>query len=600
MLRATTTSPLLATFNEAGILDPADIHVGRRLAVMVGDQNPQMWLAGAFAVRALRAGSSCLDLATLSTSNFDLDEELVDVSHLPWPEPTSWLEAVTASPAVTNGPLPAQGTRPFRLVDGLLYLERYWGYQDATRRLLLGRLADPGAILDPADHTALLDELFPREGLRPDEPDLQRRAAELAMTSRVSVLAGGPGTGKTTTVAKILTALAVASPTPLRMALAAPTGKAAVRLTESLRAQLPHLPASAAQHLAGLEATTVHGLLGWIPDSTVRFLHDESNPVPFDVVVIDEVSMLALVMMTRVLEALPPTCRLILVGDPDQLASVEVGAVLADIVEGLPSGVVELQRSWRFDDSIGVVARAVRHGQAEEAVRLTLAEGAEVTLIDVDPVSPDLEQLSALRNHVVRQGSALWRHAHAGDAEQALRAMDSHRLLCAHRTGLYGVAWWSGHVERWLKQAIPGYGIDGEWYVGRPVLITTNLHDLGLMNGDSGVVIATDDGPRVAFRRGEQITTFAPGHIDEVQTLHAMTVHKSQGSQFTAVSMILPPPNSPLMTRELLYTGITRASRHVDLYGLQESLSSAVGRPAARASGLAGALRVPLAQTSSV
>ncbi len=178
----------------------------------------------------------------------------------------------------------------------------------------------------------------------------------------------------------------------------------------------------------------------------------------------------------------------------------------------------------------------------------------------------------------------------AGDVTGALIALDRHRLLCAHRHGPYGVSRWSQEAERWLAEAVPGYGEDGEWYLGRPLLITVNDYDLNLFNGDTGVVVATGSGVRAAFGRGSEPMLISPVRLDAVQTTHAMTVHRAQGSQFDIVSFVLPPADSPLLTRELLYTAVTRASHRVQVFGTEEAVRRAVRRPANRASGLRGRL----------
>lgn len=600
-LIATTTTPLLAAFAEAGVLAPADVHVGRKLGLLCGEADERVWLAAALTVRALRAGSVCVELASVATAGFERDEEQVDVAALPWPEPDAWQAAVRDSAMTTVGAEPA-GNRPLRLVDGLLYAERYWAAQESVRSRLAERLHRPAPHVDPASLTAALDALFDGAGLAPGEPDRQREAAALAASSWLTVVAGGPGTGKTTALARLLAVLldqaeAAGADRP-RIALAAPTGKAAARMEESLAAQLATLPPRLASPLGSLGASTLHRLLGWLPGSRLRFRHDAGNPLPYDVVVVDELSMVSLTMMARLLEALRPGAKLIMVGDPDQLASVEAGAVLADVVradalqpgpDGSPAplpGVVELTHNWRFGSAITRLATAVRTGDAADAVATLTAGGTEIEFVETDLTDPEPSGVGGLRERVVRTGEAVIAAARAGDGPGAVAALDRHRLLCAHRRGPCGVTRWSWQAEHWLAAGIPGFGETGEFAVGTPLLIGANLRDVALYNGDSGVVVATADGPRAAFVRGTDTTMYPPALLGEASPLFAMTVHKAQGSQFDEVSLVLPPPDSPLLTRELLYTAITRAQRKVIVYGSLDAVVAAVNRPARRASGL--------------
>ncbi len=368
-------------------------------------------------------------------------------------------------------------------------------------------------------------------------------------------------------------------------------------MSEALTQARGRLDQADADRVADLSAVTLHRLLGWLPRSRGRFRHNADNRLPYDVVVVDEMSMVSLTLMARLLEAVRPDARLVLVGDPDQLSSVEAGAVLADITSALGAAgeqqrsVVRLQRTWRFGGAIEDLARAVREADEDAAVEV-LRRGAE----DVVFTETDLSEfrpagIEPLVSAVAEAGTALRSAAADGDLPGALAALDEHRLLCAHRHGPYGVARWSVEAERWLAEAVPGYGEEGEWYLGRPLLVTVNDYDLNLFNGDTGVVVATGGGVRAAFGRGSAPMLISPVRLDAVQTTHAMTVHRAQGSQFGVVSFVLPPPESPLLTRELLYTAVTRASRRVQVFGTEEAVRRAVRRPANRASGLRGRLR---------
>ena len=608
-----TASGLLAAFNQAGVLNPADVHTAETVCRIGHESDDRVRLALALTVRALRNGSVCLDLRTVHTTAFDEMEAAIDVAVLPWPEPGEWIAACEASPLVADGAA-KPGGRPLRLAGGLLYLERYWQQEELVRVQLQRRFAAPAPEIDQLQLSVALPRLFDQEGLAPGEADRQQLAAAVSALGRVSVLAGGPGTGKTTTVARLLALLRDQPGPALRIALAAPTGKAAARLEEAVRAATAQLEPEDQRRLGEVTASTLHRLLGWLPSNRSRFRHDATNQLPHDVVIVDEMSMVSLTLMARLLEAVRPSARLVLVGDPDQLSSVEAGAVLADIarapgtadpqlgrrlvelglitdVEAAPvHGVVQLTHTWRFGGAIEMLARAIRAADADAAVAVLRSGASDVEFREVDLESSPTEvlakALAAMTAQVRAAGIAMLEAARSGDIAGALAALDRHRLLCAHRRGPYGVLRWGLEVERWLAEAIPGYGEDGEWYVGRPLLVTANDYEMSLYNGDTGVIVETPDGVRAAFARGAAAKLFPPVRLDAIQTVHAMTVHRAQGSQFDSVSFVVPPPDSPLLTRELLYTAVTRARRHVLLIGSEEAIRRAVQRPANRASGL--------------
>jgi exodeoxyribonuclease V alpha subunit len=382
---------------------------------------------------------------------------------------------------------------------------------------------------------------------------------------------------------------------PPRIALAAPTGKAATRLEESVARETAALPAADQARLAGLAATTVHRLLGWRPDSSTRFRHRRENPLPYDVVVIDEVSMVSLSQMARLLEAVRPGSRLLLVGDPDQLSSVEAGAVLADLVGGFEgradTPVLRLTETHRTKSAAGAadldaLAAALRDGDAEATLRLLRSGSSSVRLVD----PADGEAMTGLRQDLADAAYAVNVAADQGDGLTATALLDEHRLLCAHRRGPYGVTGWNREVERLLAERT-GITHYDEWYSGRPVLITANDRGLRLSNGDLGVTVRTGEGKlRVMVRAGSAVREFAPTRLSGVETVHAMTVHKSQGSEARVVTVILPPEDSPLLTRELFYTAVTRARESVRVVGTEDAVRAAVGREVQRASGLAARL----------
>jgi exodeoxyribonuclease V alpha subunit len=584
--RALRAGGLLREFNDAGVLAPADVHVARRLVELAGDGDEWVALAAALAVRGPRLGHVYVDISTIHRSATVDAEEPVDLASLPWPDAEAWLERLSASGLVAVGEDGAVADRPLRLIGTSLYLDRYWREE---RRLAadLRALRDRGVANVRDDLLAHgLARLFG------DEPDSrQRLAAETAVRRRFAVVAGGPGTGKTTTVARIVALLleqarAAGSAEPL-VALAAPTGKAAARLIESVHEEAAGLDVSddVRERLLGLDASTLHRLLGWRPGTHSRFRHDRGNRLPHDVVIVDETSMVSLSLMARLVEAVRAEARLVLVGDPGQLTSIEAGAVLGDIVgpagEGAP-GIVVLDRVHRYGGAIARVAEAIRRGDADAVIE---ALGG-VTWIPVDAAEAE-DALAPVHDAAVTSARAVMEAASAGAGAEAIEALGAFRILCAHRRGDHGVTAWTSRIEAWLATEFPGFGAEGDWYVGRPLLVTENDYGLRLYNGDTGVVIASGAGHvSAAFERGGEVVEFSPTRLAAVDTVYAMTIHKSQGSQFDTAAVLLPDPTSPILTRELLYTAVTRARRELILVGTQESIRAAVSRPVARASGL--------------
>ena len=571
----------LRAFNEAGVLSPADVHVARRVTELAGENDEWVALATALAVRGPRLGHVYVDIATIrETVTVDTDEP-VDLTALPWPPADAWLERLQASDLVAvgeNGPPDC----PLRLVDTALYLDRYWREERQVAADLIALRDGPPVPLNEPLLTDGLTRLF-----QGDEPDnRQRAAAETAVRSRFAVVAGGPGTGKTTTVARILALLFEQSPEPPLVALAAPTGKASARLTEAVHEEAAKLEITddTRTRLEGLEASTLHRLLGWRPGTHSRFRHDRSNRLPHDVVIVDETSMVSLSLMARLVESVRPEARLILVGDPGQLTSIEAGAVLGDIVgTDTAPGIVVLDRVHRFGGAIARVAEAIRHGNADATIEAL----ADVTWIPVDPAAPASQAaLAPVHAGAIECFRAVTEAAQAGEAARAIEALGAFRVLCAHRQGPYGVTGWTSRIESWLAAELDTFAPDGDWYAGRPLLVTENDYGLGLYNGDTGVVIANDGHLTAAFERRGEVAEFSPTRLAAVETVYAMTVHKAQGSQFDTAAVLLPDPTSPILTRELLYTAVTRARRHLVLMGTEEAVRSAVGRPVARASGL--------------
>jgi exodeoxyribonuclease V alpha subunit len=576
--RAARADGLLGGFNAAGVLAPSDVHVARRLAALAPEADEQVVLAAALAVRGPRLGHVYVDLATIhATATVDADEP-VDLTTLPWPDPGPWADLVGASPlAGPDGPLRLEGTA--------LYLDRYWREERQVAADLLALRTRPPADVDTARLAAGLDRLFAGAGAGDAR---QRAAAETAVRRRFAVVAGGPGTGKTTTVARILALLLEQGGDPL-VGLAAPTGKAAARLREAVRAEAARLDVSAEvrARLLAMDASTLHRLLGWRPGSHSRFRHHRGNRLPHNVIIVDETSMVSLSRMGRLVEAVRPEARLILVGDPAQLASIEAGAVLGDIVAAPDPAIVVLDHVYRYGRGIDALAEAIRRGDADATV--DALDG--VTWIPVDPAE-EADAVEPVRAGAVACARQVLDAARAGRGREAIDALGGFRLLCAHRRGPYGVSAWTARVEGWLADALDGFRLGGEWYVGRPLLVTENDYGLGLFNGDTGAVIAAGDGRvSAAFERHGEVVTLSPTRLAAVDTVYAMTIHKSQGSQFGTAAVLLPGPDSPILTRELLYTAVTRARERLILVATEEAVRAAVARPVARASGLRERLR---------
>ncbi|MBD8868127.1 exodeoxyribonuclease V subunit alpha [Nocardioides donggukensis] len=587
-LRATG---LLGRFNRAGLVTSADCHLARTLGALVGEADESVLLAVALTSRAVRGGSVCLELGAVADltsesgdgpvvaapGDADASGAMPAALTLPeFPELPAWADAVAGSRLVAQGVL--------RWEDGLLYLDRYHEQETQVIDDLAARARsrpDP----EPALLERSLARVFPGDGFAE-----QRDAARTAAHQRTTVLTGGPGTGKTTAVAGLLVALveqAEARGERLRVALTAPTGKAAARLQEAVTESAGGFTADDRERVAGLQASTLHRLLRRHPGNSTRFRHHRGNRLPHDVVVVDESSMVSLTMMARLLEAVRPEARLVLVGDPDQLSSVEAGAVLSDLVRGYrgrpDSPVVALRTGHRYGARIGALADALRRGDADAAVEVLAAGHDEVEWVTDDDPS------SALRRAALPAALAVRDAALAGDADRALAALDRHRLLCAHREGPAGVRHWNRRIEQWLT-AETGDPLFESAYLGRPLLVTANDYRLGVYNGDSGVVVSRPEGRRVVLRTGTEVLDLAPSRLGDVETMHALTIHKSQGSQADEVTVLLPDEESRLLTRELFYTAVTRARQRVRVVGDEQAVRAAIARRAQRASGLGSRL----------
>ncbi len=636
--------PELTAFVTAGVLTTADVRLAGRLGRIGGDDDPEVLLAVALALRGPRHGHVCVELDDIaghlaveprrgSSGSDDGDgaDPGTELASLPWPPFARWHALLADSPLVRSG---GPGGTPLVLDGGRLYLDRYWVYEQQLATELLRRASDRTEPADPAALSGWLDALFgPAETL-----DRQRLAAVVALHRRLTVIAGGPGTGKTYTVTRVLAllhlaALAEDGERPLRVALAAPTGKAAARLQESLREGLESLALDPDVRgaMERTPASTIHRLLGVQRGAGTRFRHDADTPLPHDVVIVDEASMVSLPLMAKLVAAVRPDARLILLGDRDQLASVEAGAAFGDLcgpdgsrpvlrlsseavaaVEGPMAGqltgsferadgpgiwdaIVRLDRFHRFNggSDLGAVAAAIQRAgddldEVVDLLRRGEREEGTVRLLD-----PDLDR--GARTRVERMAVAAYGEvAHlalsGAPAPEVLEALGQFRVLCARRNGRDGVDDWNRTIEARLGAEIPGLHVGQRWYVGRPVMITENDHTVRLYNGDVGVVLADPEraGRLVAafWTPDGRIRFLSPSRLPACETTYAMTIHKSQGSQFAHVAVVLTPEPSPVLTRELLYTALTRASARVTVLGREPILRATLTRPIQRASGL--------------
>ena len=604
-----------------GRLRSVDRAFARFLATLDVDVDNRVLAAAALVSRELGEGHICVDAASLG----DIDASLAGAA--------GWLR----DSSVVAGPM-GNPAAPLVFDDGWLYLRRFWQDEARVAEAIVSRL---DALPVPAGLAGELDRLFPGD----DGLDWQKIACAIAVRGSFAVITGGPGTGKTTTVVRLLgllQTLAYRDAMPrLRIRLAAPTGKAAARLNASIAGQIERLDVDVAiKQAIPAEVTTLHRLLGSRPDSRA-FRHDRDNPLHLDVLVIDEASMIDLEMMAATLDALPPGARLILLGDKDQLSSVEAGAVLGDLcaraergyyddetrdwlvgvchidvaawtnsaeARSLDQRVTMLRRSRRFgsDSGIGTLAMAINAGDVA-AVRDAFDGGTgDIAALSSSPASIATLAIEGRgeapgyahyldRLEVTRPPADAPIEAFDAWGAEALRAYARFQLLCATRHGEAGVVKQNdriaqGLLERGLIDAVEG------WYEGRPVMITRNDYALGLMNGDVGVTLWIPDGQggmalRVVFavmdeRGGERIRFVVPSRLAAVETVYAMTVHKSQGSEFEHTALALPAEPSPVLTRELVYTGVTRARRWFTLLAAPDILGYAVQRKTQRASGL--------------
>ncbi|MFN8627548.1 MAG: exodeoxyribonuclease V subunit alpha [Candidatus Binatia bacterium] len=642
--------PTIESLRQAEIISPLDAHFALAMGRIAGEARPEVLLAAALVSRHVGHGHVCLDLARIAAHDGLVDDagERIDVT---WPSLEPWLDALRSSPAIGGGTAPT----PMVLDSaGRLYLRRYWAHQEGLAAAIRARATEVEATLDSAWLRRTLDRLFPVDPGTADrsEPDWQRVAALLAARRRFCVISGGPGTGKTYTVVKILALLveqqqARRPGVPLRVVLVAPTGKAAARMAESIQRAKTTLPCSEeVRRLIPEDAKTIHRCLGSRGGSSTDFRHNAENPLLADAVLVDEASMVDLALMRRLVDAVPPAARLILLGDKDQLASVEAGAVLGDICNtgaprsysrplvaeitepgggclaleprapattGIWDCMVQLTRSYRYGprSGIGQLARAINDGDTAAALDILAADRyPDVSLVE----TPTGQNLSLALETSVIAGFDRYLRLHA--PEDRLRGLEHFRVLCAHRRGPCGVE----VVNRQIEDILAGTGLiqpEGRYYAGRPIIVTRNDYQLNLFNGDVGLLVDADgkkgdgalngtvpgngpEGTRPRTESGHRMAVFlgpggalrrlSPSRLPAHETVFALSVHKSQGSEFDEVAVLLPPRPSPVLSRELLYTAVTRARQRVTIHATREVVEYAIAHRIDRTSGLRDAL----------
>lgn len=592
----------LRPFIKAGILGTSDVHVAEVISKSAGDRTHELLLAIALSVRAVRMGDVCVMLEGVARTA--LPEVIRDREQvaLEWPEPSVWMESLSKSEIVfIPGVTPRIPIRPLVLEDGRCYLDRYWNYECMVAQQLDQRASDTGGLFDEDE---AFDHLFSATVAFAPDDLLQATAVRHALTRRLTVIAGGPGTGKTWTIARLLGVLgqlAHEQGREFRPALCAPTATAAKRMTQAIKDDTPDEVANAEPDSdlhggAALEATTIHRLLGANRTGSFRFHRDHllSN----DLVIVDEVSMVSLPLIARLLDALAPDTSLVLVGDPNQLSSVEAGAVIGEIVgvresaplnDPIANTIIELERQHRFGAAsrIDALANAVRSGSADEAIALVQdADPGEIEWIN----GSNEASVKDLEARFARQAEQVIEAARHGDPEEALRQLRDRKIICATRYGPRGVYHWSARIEQLAGKIFSGLGGEGQWYIGRPIIVNRNDYLNSLLNGDVGVVVDLGR-PVAAFGDSNDFRKVPLARLREIDTWWAMTIHKSQGSQFEEIVVSLPEAPSPVLTRELLYTAITRAKSRVTLVASEEAIRLAVTTRAERASGLGDRLR---------
>ncbi|MCW8945677.1 MAG: exodeoxyribonuclease V subunit alpha [Sedimenticola sp.] len=598
-----TVDELLDRLYAQGLFSDLDIHFAHLMGRLSGKSGPEIQLAAALTSRASSQGHVCLPLSDVS------EQQLADTSSegmISLPSLSDWRKKLRQSVVIGE-----PGQRVPLILDQAdrLYLYRYWDYEQKLAAGLLELASSALTAVDNAPLNELLLQLFPaREDVA---VNWQKVAAVVTLMKRLTIISGGPGTGKTSVVVRILALLQQqAADKPLGIALAAPTGKAAARLQSAIAAAIGELDLGA-DLITSIpdRAMTLHRLMGSRRDS-IYFRHDHSNPLPYDVLIIDEASMIDVALMAKVVDALPSHGRLILLGDKNQLASVESGSVLGDICsEGsgftaafskqladvtgekipeqmvsekqLADSIIELTHSYRFDhrSGIGQLADRVNSGDADGALSLL----ANDTFDDIHLLSSDEDPVDLA---IAGYGVYLKLLKRRAPLKDIFKAFDDFRVLCALREGEQGVSGLNDSIFKGLVRTglVSGAGL---WFAGRPLLITQNDHNLKLYNGDIGIVLNNEVGEKMAyFETADGYRAVSPARLSSHETAFAMTVHKSQGSEFNRVLLVLPERENPLLGRELIYTGLTRSRKMLALCDSGRVLGVAIRQQIRRSSGL--------------
>jgi exodeoxyribonuclease V alpha subunit len=587
-----------------GLFENADIVTAAMLARRANCTDETVLLALGLSVWAHRNGHACLNLDTLTD---DLGRA-ISRSGQEWVLPTlptakQFDKALRASPLVRVLDVPGTSaealadTRPLVLIENRFSSQRQFADEVLVAESVRALIAHSDDVTSPAA-VALID----RELEVSDDDARQNELAKSVLARSFNVLTGGPGTGKTYTLTRCLLAFLVAAEEQgheVSVAVAAPTGKAATRAKELLNEFADTLEKSESRpsdavlaQLRAIKPTTIHGLLGSKWGLDTRFAHDRERPLNHDLVIIDETSMVPLQLMARLFEALGSRSRLLLVGDDAQLESVESGSVLRDLVSSaalLDGRVFELQKVRRItgDNPIATVAPMIRKGEAETALAAIQNSGPQLTFVEMTAgAKPASSVIDALVT-TYREVRNLARSSKTEDHAKALEQIAGSRLLCGMRRGPLGIDQWNDIIDRRLQLR------SGDLMVpGRALLVTVNSPRVGLVNGDIGVVVETEDGPKVCFRTNDEPRYISTVDLPPVERAFAMTVHKSQGSEYKElVVLMLPNEGSPLLTRELLYTGLTRAGGNAVVIGSADALTNAVNNPSVRVSGLAALLQ---------
>lgn len=598
----------LKGWSEQGLIRSVDYQFAKLLSGTSDQPLPDsLVLLATLVSHELASGNVCLPLTHLQSPADYWPEEVATCL-----DEQDWSQLSFYEDVLGNG----EQATPLVLDQQRVYLYRYWQYEVYVAEQIQGRSQNTEINDDLLKQS--LAELFPVNS-ETNETDWQRVAAAVAVQKRFAVISGGPGTGKTNTVIKLLALYLrqmMAQGTKANIRLAAPTGKAAARLSESISSAKERLNLSPelATHIP-TEATTLHRLLGVIPNS-IQFRHDRNNPLHLDMLILDEASMVDLPMMSRLLDALPQHACLVLLGDRDQLASVEAGSVLGDIcswpgelcysaeqtqqlekldclpkgtphadsTQGIADSLSLLRKSYRFDENsgIGYLARAVNRGDSKQFSKVV-----EQGFSDLEVVSLNRDSYEQMLQRTVGFYAELFRKMNTGLATTSIiQQLAEFQLLCALREGPYGVA----GINQRIRDGLVSRGLvpaEGAWYPGRPVMISQNDSALNLFNGDIGITLPDENGRlKVWFEQNGELRGYLPSRLPEHDTVYAMTIHKSQGSEFTQVVLLLPSDDVPVLSRELLYTAITRAKKGLAIYAPDKMIRIAITRKTERSGGL--------------